>query len=91
MLDVTAGDKVDRESPTVALEEVSHEDWALMRVGSLFSCVSVSMSGRKAISGMHHAAHRRRPSGLVFLAPGGIFLARLSDHDRTSDERTENQ
>lgn len=59
LLDVTAGDVVDREVATIPLEEVGAEDRTLMRVGSIFRWV---VGYERSVGGT-----RRRVSQFVFL------------------------
>ena len=61
LLDVTAGDVVDREVATIPLEEVGTEDRTLMRVGSIFRWV---VGYERSVGGT-----RRRVSQIVFLDP----------------------
>ena len=59
LIDVTAGDEVDREVATIPLEEVGTEDRTLMRVGSIFRWV---IGYERSVAGT-----RRRVSQIVFL------------------------
>ena len=68
LLDVTAGDVVDREVATIPLEEVGAEDQTLMRVGSIFRWV---VGYERSVGGT-----RRRVSQIVFLDP-----PRLTERD----------
>lgn len=68
LLDLTAGDEVDRESATFGLEEVGDEDRAIMRVGSLFRWI---IGYERTVGGT-----RRSVSQIVFLDP-----PRLTERD----------
>lgn len=61
LLDLTAGDVVDREVATIPLEEVGTEDRTSMRVGSIFRWV---IGYERSVGGK-----RRRLSQIVFLDP----------------------
>ena len=61
LLDLTAGDVVDREVATIPFEEVGAEDRTLMRVGSIFRWV---VGFERSVGGT-----RRRVSQIVFLDP----------------------
>ena len=68
LLNVTAGDEVDREVATIPLEEVGAEDRTLMRVGSIFRWV---IGYERSVGGT-----RRSVSQIVFLDP-----PRLTERD----------
>ena len=61
LLDLTAGDAVDREVATIPLEEVGAEDRTLMRIGSIFRWV---VGYERSVGGT-----RRGVSQIVFLDP----------------------
>ena len=61
LLDVTAGDQVDREVATIPLEEVGAEERTLMRVGAIFRWV---IGYERSVGGT-----RRSVSQIVFLDP----------------------